>query len=174
QIAEDLKFDGAAIFYSWPSKAEIKAYPVDETNVRWTVPHLRAFLAQLAETVGTSTIHLIGHSMGNRALTDVLESWTEKQEATFRHVVLTAPDIDADTFKELAAAIRPAAQRLTMYSSERDKALMLSKQFHGYRRAGETVLIVNGVDTIDASSVDTSFVGHSYATENRTVLQDIY
>jgi Alpha/beta hydrolase of unknown function (DUF900) len=48
QISADLKFDGAAIFYSWPSRAEIKAYPIDETNVRWTVPHLRAFLVQLA------------------------------------------------------------------------------------------------------------------------------
>jgi esterase/lipase superfamily enzyme len=114
--------------------------------------------------------------MGNRALTRVLHDWGSagEPEVPFHHVVLTAPDIDADTFKGLAAAIRMKAERVTLYSSHLDKALLASKKFHGYPRAGEVIVIVRGIDTIDASAVNTSFLGHSHFAESRSVLEDIY
>ncbi len=34
--------------------------------------------------------------------------------------------------------------------------------------------MIPGIDTIDASAVDTSFIGHSYYAENRSVLADIF
>ena len=43
QIAYDLKFDGAPIFFSWPSQAAILQYTVDENNVSWAAPHLLQF-----------------------------------------------------------------------------------------------------------------------------------
>jgi hypothetical protein len=36
------------------------------------------------------------------------------------------------------------------------RALRLSKQFHGYPRAGEAIIVLPELDTIDASAVDTS------------------
>ena len=44
RIAFDLRFEGAPIFYSWPSQTGLLSYTVDETNVAWTVPHLKEFL----------------------------------------------------------------------------------------------------------------------------------
>ena len=176
QMAFDLGFVGAPIFYSWPSAGNFWQYTRDETNVEWTIPHLKAFLTDLAARVSATTIHLIAHSMGNRALARALEQMAGAGEANvaFRHIILTAPDIDADTFRTLAAAMRPVATSVTMYSSHLDKALMASKRFHGYPRAGEVILIVGGVDTIDASAVNTSFLGHSHFGESRSVIEDIY
>ena len=54
-----------------------------------------------------------------------------------------------------------------------DRALLLSKLFHFYRRAGAAIVIVPGMDTIDASKVDTSLVRHSYFGDSRTVLADV-
>jgi esterase/lipase superfamily enzyme len=91
------------------------------------------FLKNLAATSGASTIHLIAHSMGNRVLTSALELLVAKQAisgALFRHIVLTAPDIDRETFDHLAAAIVPAVERLTLYSNYKDRALLMSKLFH--------------------------------------------
>jgi esterase/lipase superfamily enzyme len=177
QIAYDLKFAGAAILFSWPSKAKFKTYVADETNVRWTVPQLRTFLEDLATQAGADTIHLIAHSMGNRALTDVLEqlaiAGTVKMPA-FRQIVLAAPDIDADVFRKLVTVIKATGERMTLYSCAKDKALEASRRFHGYPRAGDSIIIVRGVDTIDASAVDTSLLGHSYFGNNRTVLTDIF
>jgi hypothetical protein len=36
------------------------------------------------------------------------------------------------------------------------------------------LVVVPGIDTIDATAVDTSFMGHSYFAETRSVLEDIY
>jgi esterase/lipase superfamily enzyme len=71
----------------------------------------------------------------------------------------------------------PTAKRVTLYASSRDKALAFSKKVHGYDRAGESggkIVLVDGVETIDVSAVDTNFVGHFYYGENKSVLSDIF
>ena len=181
QMAYDLAFDGAPILYSWPSKGQLLLYPVDETNVEWTVPHLKNFLTEVASKSGAGTIHLIAHSMGNRGLTSALQDIAQTQPQPdmpmFRQVVLAAPDIDAGVFKALAREIKQAAQRITLYASSNDEALVASKKFHGYPRAGDSgdkIVIVPGIDTIDVSVVDTSLVGHSYYGDNRSMLSDLF
>jgi esterase/lipase superfamily enzyme len=181
QIAYDLKFEGAPIAYSWPSQEGLLSYVVDETNVAWTVPHLKGFLLGIAEQSGATSVHLVAHSMGNRALTSALRELAVEHKGAcprFHEVVLTAPDIDADVFRrDLAPAIVGTADRVTLYASSNDEALIASRLVHGFRRAGESgdkVLVVPGVDTIDVSEVDTSLIGHSYYGSNSTVLADLF
>ncbi|MHB8901684.1 MAG: alpha/beta hydrolase [Thermoguttaceae bacterium] len=180
QLAYDLKFQGAPILYSWPSQGGLFQYAVDETNVVWTVPHLQGFLKEVARRSGARSVHLIAHSMGNRALTSALRELSLEPEVSrplFHEVVLTAPDIDADIFRrDLAPAILGTARRVTLYASSNDEALILSKQVHGYPRAGETgegLVVLPGIETIDVSAVDTSLVGHSYYGDNTTVISDM-
>jgi esterase/lipase superfamily enzyme len=184
QIAADLDFPGVAIAFSWPSKGVMTplGYTHDEGQARWTLPDLREFLDLIAQQSGASTIHLVAHSMGNRALTEALKQirppTARATPATFNEVILTAPDIDADTFtRDVAPAILPAARRITLYASSKDVALRFSKKVHGYPRAGESgenIVLLDGLDTIDVSSVDTSLVGHSYYGDNRSVLSDMF
>jgi esterase/lipase superfamily enzyme len=177
QLAYDLQFPGAAILFSWPSFAHFRGYWTDEATIEWSIPHLAAFLKELAHLGGAETIHLIGHSMGNRALTRALERVIPDVThggALFQEVVLTAPDIDAGVFGQIASEIARVSQRITMYASPRDKALLASRLFHTYARAGEQVIVVPGVDTVDASAVDTSLIGHSFFGDNRSVLSDMY
>lgn len=181
QIAYDLKFDGAPIFYSWPSQEGLLAYTVDETNVAWTVPHLKEFLLDVARKSQAEAVHLIAHSMGNRALTSALRELTMELKSDcprFHEVVLTAPDIDAEVFtRDIVPAIVQTADRVTLYASSNDEALLASKAVHGYRRAGdagEAVVVIPGIDTVDVSEVDTSFIGHSYYGSNSTVLADLF
>lgn len=180
QMAFDLKFPGAPIFYSWPSQGKLLDYTVDETNVVWTVPHLKEFLVNIAQRSGARSVHLIAHSMGNRALTSALQTLSYEMKGTpplFREVILTAPDIDADVFRrDIAPAIVQTAHRVTLYASSNDEALVMSKKVHGYPRAGDSgsgLVILPGIDTIDVSSVDTSLLGHSYYGSNGTVLADL-
>lgn len=181
QIAHDLCFDGAPIFYSWPSQGNPLGYTVDETNVVWTVPHLKEFLVSVARQSGAKAVHLVAHSMGNRALTEALKELFYELDAEcprFHDVVLTAPDIDAEVFRrDLAPAVMRTARRVTLYASSNDEALVLSKKVHGYARAGDSgdfLVVVPGMDTIDVSDVDTSLLGHSYYGNNHTVLADLY
>ncbi|HEV7485186.1 MAG TPA: alpha/beta fold hydrolase [Thermoanaerobaculia bacterium] len=179
QIKYDLGFDGAAIAYSWPSGGALADYSADEGTVDWTVPHLAAFLNDLAQRTGARAIHVVAHSMGNRVMAQALARLaTPETRAKFSQVVLAAPDIDADVFKrDLAPALLRLSSHVTLYASSRDKALNASKRLHQSPRAGEAgknITIVAGVDTIDVSAVDTSLLGHAYVADNQTVLSDVF
>jgi esterase/lipase superfamily enzyme len=178
QLSYDLGFKGAPVLYSWPSAGRPTGYLTDEATIEWTKPHLLNFLRQLASLSGASRIHIIAHSMGNRALVKILDSTSSAiGQPLFNQIVLTAPDIDSGEFLQLASRIRPTAERITLYASSKDKAISLSKKMHTYPRAGESgdnILVVTGLDTVDASSVDTSLTGHFYYAEERTVLSDLY
>jgi esterase/lipase superfamily enzyme len=92
-------------------------------------------------------------------------------------VIFAAPDIDSDTFVDLAREFHRQASRFTLYASSKDRALIVSKTVHGYPRAGDAgpgLIIANGVDTVDATAVDTSLMGHSYIGENSSVLSDVF
>ena len=55
--------------------------------------------------------------------------------------------------------------------------LTASQQFHKYSRAGESgknLLVLPGIDTIDATKVDTGLLGHSYYADNRSILADLF
>jgi len=180
QIAHDVQFAGAPIFFSWPSQGGLLRYTVDETNVAWAVPHLKQFLLDVVQHSGADSVNLIAHSMGNRAMTEALcdlQAQFREGPALFHQVVLAAPDIDAEIFeRDLAPALVKSAQRVTLYASSNDQALIASKKFHGYARAGDSgdgLVVIPGIETVDVSALDTSLLGHSYYGSSNPVLSDI-
>ncbi len=40
--------------------------------------------------------------------------------------------------------------------------------------SGEKIVLLDGVDTIDVSAIDTNLVGHFYYGDNRSVLSDMF
>jgi esterase/lipase superfamily enzyme len=180
QLYKDLKFDGAPVFYSWPSQASPLSYVMDATNAEWSVETLKGFLKDFAKSSGAERIFLIAHSMGTQLLTNAMAELLSEDRvlgAKFTAIVLAAPDIDADVFKrDLAPRLLSGGTNIVLYSSNSDQALWTSRQLHGYLRAGDSaegVLIVDGIDTIDAAGIDTSLLGHSYFAGTRAVLADI-
>ena len=181
QLAYDLHFQGAPIFYDWPSQARLFGYWDDEKTIPLTVENLKGFLRDLAQRAGASRIHLIAHSMGNRALLPALQQLegdsSFKNATEFRQIVLAAPDVDRDVFIALAKEIARPDNRMTLYVSSKDQALLVShKLFHTQPRAGEAVpnpIILSGVDTIDVSGVNTDMLGHSYYGDSQSVVGDL-
>ncbi len=181
QIHYDLKFDGAPIFFSWPAHDRfILTYAADETNVAWSAPHFKQFLLEIVKESGAQSINLIAHSMGNRALAAALreiELEMHEQARLFNQVILAAPDIDADDFRHnIAPAMQRTAQRLTLYASAHDEALLASQFIHHGPRAGDAgdgLIVVPGVDTIDVTPIDRSLWGHSYYGSSNPVLHDL-
>lgn len=181
QISYDLGFEGAPVFYSWPSQGSTLAYTVDEQNIEWTQANLRVFLEDFFVRSDAHNIYLIAHSMGNRALTRAVASLLADKPALrdrLTEVILTAPDIDADVFKrDIAPSLAASGRPVTLYASSEDMALAASKVVHGSPRAGDSgqgLVLVSGVETIDATAVDTSLLGHSYFAEERSVLSDMF
>jgi esterase/lipase superfamily enzyme len=176
QIAFDWNFDGPAILYSWPSRGRVRHYPADEENVRESAVRLAAFFHDLNRHVGTDSVVVIAHSMGNRAVTDALElALRDDPSLRFDKVVLAAPDVPIPRFRRFAAAVGGMTKNLTVYTSSQDRALRLSRRLHDHPRVGETVVVMPDIDTIDASEVQTSdLLGHGYFGESRELLADIH
>jgi RNA polymerase sigma factor (TIGR02999 family) len=176
QMAFDLEFICAPILYSWPSNGRVEEYLRDETEVSWTAPHFQRFLILLSQYSEAKRVHIIAHSMGNRAVCDALKYFSNhgSREVKVNHLLLAAPDIDAETFEELADSLRKLSGRITLYESSNDKALKISRKIHRYPRAGEPLLVISGVDTIDASAIDTDFLGHAYFSDTWPLLADMY
>lgn len=182
QMAHDMHFEGAPVFFSWPAnQSSLLTYTVDETNVAWAMPHLKKFLTELVEKSGATSINLVAHSMGNRALTGALKeiqlARRDEGSPPFNQVILAAPDVDAEDFAEnLIPYVCKTANRTTLYASKHDDALKASQLVHRYARAGDSsagLVIVPGLDTIDVSAIDSSPWGHSYYGSSDIVLADI-
>jgi esterase/lipase superfamily enzyme len=170
QIKYDLGFSGPALLFSWPSHGKTSHYLADEANAEWSAPQLAELLVELRRRTGAATIHLIAHSLGNRVLSRAMERIdldpAIKPKPVFSQVILAAPDMDADVFREqLAPRMLRLARGITLYGSTDDRAILASKKAHQIARAGEggvNLPIVKGIDSIDVTGMDTSFLAHSY------------
>lgn len=183
QIAFDMNYVGVPILYSWPSRGSTVGYVADTAVVRLSGRRLTHFLDDLVARSGAKTIHIVAHSMGNRALTDALELMAlrhgikEGDAPLFGQVLFAAPDVDAGLFREMLPTIRPIAQRLTLYASEGDWALATSRKLHGNApRAGlggEYTLSEPSIDSIDMSELGEDILAHSYFADDGSALADI-
>ena len=182
QLAYDLDFDGTPMMYSWPSQASTMSYTVDEAVVRLSGRRMARFLRQIVEEAGADRIHLIAHSMGNRALVEALERLAAEQqgeasEPMFGQIVFTAPDVDRDFFTEAVQGLQGSAERITLYASENDLALRSSAVLHGAPRAGlagKGMVSAAGIDTIDMSDIDADLLGHGYFAAKEGAIYDLF
>lgn len=181
QLAYDLAFAGPTVFFAWPSQGGLSKYVIDEQMAEYSIPDMKTLLADLAEMVPGGPVYVIGHSMGNRVLTrgfaDLMETDTGKRRS-FKEIILTAPDIDADVFKaQIAPKILVPGPHFTLYANSNDKALRASDGLHGATRlgeGGERITVMRDVDSIDASHIKTDFIGHSYFGDTETLLSDLF
>ncbi len=178
QLAYDLEFKGPAILFAWPSQGKLLDYLKDGRNADVSAGPLKDLLTSLSVTSHVRRIHVIAHSMGNRVLSNALTKMAPPLPS-IREIALIAPDIDAALFQELAERFPKDVGPIGLYASSKDAALLASKSLTGYARAGQggkDMLVLPGIDSIDASAVDTSALGmgHQYFADSRDILADLY
>lgn len=149
-------------------------------NADATILTLQSFLEETVQRTGNTTIHLVAHSMGNRALLQALDRiavGTTQQEKMFGQLVMAAPDVSVSDFRNrFAPAAMQLANSVTLYASSRDRALLASTKIHGHDRAGlagDHLVVMDGLDTIDVSEIDTSLIGHSYYGDHPELIKDL-
>jgi esterase/lipase superfamily enzyme len=172
QVSYDLKFRGALILFSWPSLGRLLGYDADEDRAAISAARLAEFL-QTLEGGPWKKVHLMAHSMGNRVLIAGLAD-NRRSHLPLREIVLVAADVEVEIFKQKFAKIVGESNRFTSYVSKADRALLVSSFFHQTNRVGFVQgepFIMDGLETIDATYVDTSLLGHNYF--DRSVLTDL-
>jgi len=174
QLSHDLKLRGAVALFSWPSLGSAAAYFADEERAALSAERLSAFLRTL-EGGPWRKVHLMAHSMGNRVLVLGLADHPRPQ-LPLGQVVFVAADVYVEVFRQKYPRMAEGGTRATSYVSRTDLALFLSSLLHRADRIGITrgePFVIEGMETVDATAVDTSLLGHSYFGSERSVLTDL-
>jgi esterase/lipase superfamily enzyme len=181
QITYDLAFKGIPAFYSWPSLGTPLGYPADGENIAWSTPNMVQFFVDFIRETKVKNVVVIAHSMGNRGVVEALSRMKQHfpdERKIIKEVILAAPDIDAEIFKnDIAPRIVGDAGLITLYASSKDLAIKASKQFNNHQRLGDSspkITVCSGIESIDASNVETGFLGHSYFSDNRSIISDMF
>ncbi|CAA6807868.1 MAG: Lipoprotein, putative [uncultured Sulfurovum sp.] len=177
QISVDLEHSGITAFFSWASKGSPLSYISDSATVQYSEKHLTEFLTDFAKNSGAKRIHIIAHSMGNRALLEAVNRiCRENPNIKFGQIILAAADVDADVFEELSHAYSKISEQTTLYTSKKDKAVGMSKWLHSHNRAGFTppVCVVQNINTIEVEEeVNLLELGHGYFSQHQSLLKDM-
>lgn len=179
QIGTDLGIEGAMAFFSWPSKGTLLGYLADGNAIEGSEAAIADFLVDFTRRSGAEAVHVIAHSMGNRGLlraaNRIVAAAVRRGGGRFGQIILAAPDVDADNFRDLAAAYRKLAKRTTLYISSKDLAVQLARWISDYARVGfhPPVTVVDGIDTVSVTNLDLTLLGHGYVAEAREVLHDM-
>ncbi len=182
QFAHDLKFEGPVVLFSWPSQGSLTGYTMDQANAQYSTRHFAQLLKKMLQYTPAEGINLVAHSMGNRILVhgllDVANDLPPNTLRLFKEIVMIAPDLDANVFEhDLAPKLIRTNIPVTLYASSNDRAILASKMVHGHPRlgdAGENLVVVDGLETIDASNVSARALGHSYFAEDPRIMADLF
>ena len=145
-----LGYNGAFIAYAWPTKFSIWAYVADLENARASARYLRTLILELASMEEVDRIHVIGYSAGTRLVSRMLADLgmygyrlTDEEideRVKLGNVILVGSDVDRSI---MAGYLIDGALRipdaLTIYQSQKDGALNMSKKVFRLERSGQVV-----------------------------------
>jgi esterase/lipase superfamily enzyme len=125
-------------------------------------------------------INVLAHSMGNLIVLDALANEERTQNPLrISELILAAPDVDSDYFRQTAPIVRKITSGMTLYCSAYDKAMITSRGIAKAARAGDVPaggpIVMPGIETIDVSALGNEFLGinHDVFASTRSVMNDI-
>jgi esterase/lipase superfamily enzyme len=198
RIKSRTNYRGRIYMYSWPSAANMFRYIADMDNAEEAEPFLQSFLKLLMRDADIDDIDILVHSMGSQpvlralsALRSVFETKRQGQSTNIRigQIMFAAPDVAMPVFDQKIRRIAPYADRVTVYASMTDAALLASKLLRsGASRMGELddqreplLVEVKNVHVVDATGPEHWWrldrilrgYGHDYFLQSEGVRQDI-
>lgn len=180
QFSYDIGFSGLTYFYSWPARGDVATYVADVESLHASRRYLQEMLNLLLYTTPAANIYLVAHDTGAhllaRSLRDVIATQPVVR-SRIREIILVVPDIGVTEFKrELAPALGSEDSPITVYASD-SAVLDLPRSVSTDALVGDTrngIVIANGIETVDASGLKTTFDSHSSYSDRRTVVSDIW
>ena len=179
-LQEAVGLRGHFLFFSWPSDDILINYTYDEADLYWSVKPLQQTLLDMNRHFGNGRSNIVAHSLGTRGVFLALVMMAQAVQtstALFNQVVLIAPDIDAEIFTQYLPLIMPLAKNITIYVSDNDVPLSLSRELHGYPRLGESgkhLDALTAINIIDVSDMPVRYAsGHLYHLYQKAVANDL-
>jgi esterase/lipase superfamily enzyme len=134
QIIHDTDARVAPVLFTWPSRGQVLAYTYDRESVNYSRDALEGLLNALVANPAVSEVSVLAHSMGNWAIMETLRQMAIRNGRVppkIRDVMLAAPDVDLDVFRTQMNAIGRNRPRMTLFVSQDDRALQVSRRIWG-------------------------------------------
>ena len=177
RLSDGIKFRGATMAFSWPSKAGLFDYAYDRESAVWSRDAFERVLGSVMANPSRGRVHIVAHSMGTmlvlESLRQVYGRYGDAAADRIGAVVFASPDIDLDIFTSSMARIRPLAPKITVITATNDRALALSSRVAGgITRVGaaeKTALEQLGLRVVDASQYGWGIINHDLFMSNAEV-----
>lgn len=135
QLVHDMEIPVPAVLFSWPSAGVTAGYVYDRDSALLSRDVLEETLIEL--TNGGRKVVLVGHSMGSYLIMETLRQIAHKGSMDISSqidaVILMAPDIDGELFRDQAFAISELPSPFILMVAEQDRALNISSLLTGWR-----------------------------------------
>lgn len=136
QIVHDSKADVAPVLFTWPSRGSIFAYNYDKESTNYSRDALEMMLRRLANEPSVGEVTVMAHSMGSWLTVEALRQMAIRDGRVapkIQNVILASPDLDVDVFGRQLAELGAKRPRFTLFVSQDDRALSLSRRISTLR-----------------------------------------
>ena len=140
ELQHFLGYQGAFISYNWTATPSRFAYFRDQESAMATRRYLRSLIGYLSENTRVRRIHLVGYSAGSRLAFETAYQIALQPEPKPRmgRLILIGSDLDRAFFLQaIEDGLLDAVDDVTLYQSQSDAALAMSRFVFGRERLGE-------------------------------------
>ena len=134
QIVHDSGVRSAPVLVTWPSRGKLLAYGYDRESTNYTRNALEKLFQYLYHDPEIKEVSILAHSMGNWLAMEGLRQMAIRNgglPAKFKNVMLAAPDVDVDVFRQQIGDMGKQHPQFTLFVSRDDKALAVSRRVWG-------------------------------------------
>ena len=140
QVARDLNIDANVLTFDWANSESVLGYTRDVAQISQSTKHLVDLLEAINNEVKPPKIIIIAHSLGCRLACLALEklySDPNTKSLKLDHVIFIAPNVDRGEFdRNFKSALQALVNRLTIYVTSDDNALLLGKLLYNVDSIG--------------------------------------
>ncbi|MDP5221061.1 alpha/beta hydrolase [Ruegeria sp. 2205SS24-7] len=192
ELQHFLGYQGAFISYNWPATPSRLAYFRDQESALATRRNLRSLVEYLSANTNARRIHLIGYSAGSRLAFEAVYQIALRPGPKPRlgRLILISSDLDRSYFlQSIEDGLLDAVTDVTLYQSQTDSALAMSRLVFGRDRLGQVSdEAINGslfqrrlsemktlhiIDVTEAEAADTGN-GHWYFRSSPWASSDLF
>ncbi|MFI5409062.1 alpha/beta hydrolase [Kaistia sp. UC242_56] len=134
QIVHDTDANVAPILFSWPSRGSVFDYNYDRESANYSRSELASVILAAANSPAVSDVTIMAHSMGGWLAVESLRQIALQQgrvPAKVSNLILASPDLDIDVFRKQVLEMGPKRPHITLFVSQNDRALRLSRLLSG-------------------------------------------
>jgi esterase/lipase superfamily enzyme len=134
QIVHDSGTESVPVLATWPSRGRLLAYGYDRESTNYTRNALESLLQYLYHDPEVKDVSILAHSMGNWLALESLRQMAIRNgglPSKFKNVMLAAPDVDVDVFRQEIVDMGKQHPQFTLFVSRDDRALAFSRRLWG-------------------------------------------